>query len=305
MSETTCGSCGRPTAGANLCVKCQQTLAIGLANIAAYYEDLSTVAAKQTRYGSGQLTRGTPGKEQPLPIDARFADVIGDGTEVRWGVWNSVVTWCRILMEESPELAGPTCHLDCLHRSCATVRRRRWPRNTVRSMVAYFDRQFRTAVQAEWAAEFYDEMLFNENRLRKLIDRPVDRWYAGKCSVGDDDVHCKSELYAVAGAKTIACPGCGFEHDVAYRREVLLKEAEQTLVTATEAAQALMSWTDYDGTETKLVDRIGKWRDRDKLEVRDVTSLNGRDRHLYLLGDIIDLLTKAARRKPQEAPQPA
>jgi hypothetical protein len=102
--------------------------------------------------------------------------------------------------------------------------------------------------------------------------------------------HLRGRALRLVDSGTITCPACGTEHDVASRRDFLLAEAKDYQVTATEAAQALLAWTDYDGTETKLVDRIRKWRDRGHLEVRDVTSLSGRDRHLYRLGDIQVLL---------------
>lgn len=296
MATQTCDHCNKPTTGEKLCGKCQKTLAIALVNIAAYHGDLITVESKSTRYTDGAAVRGSVGKEQPLPADGRFLDVNGTGTEVRWGVWNSVTTWCRVLMEESPRLREPVCATACLHVSCAAVRRRRWPtQGTMRAMIVYFDRQFRFITHAEWASEFLDEMLDNERRLRRLIDRPADRWYAGKCSIGTDEVFCTAELYALEGNPTVTCPACNYEHDVAARRDFLLKEARAYLVTATEAAQALISWTDYDGTQTKLVNRINMWRDRDQLDVADVTSLNGRDRHLYRLGDIQDLMIEAAQ----------
>jgi hypothetical protein len=299
MSETTC-VCGKPTSGAWLCDGCCKTLAIALVNVAAYYDDLTTVQTKATRYGSSVATRGSIGKSQPLPVDGRFLDVTGDGTQARWDVWNSVATWCRVVMEEAgPPLTEPACR-SCMHTSCTAIRRRRWPRNTLRSQMAYFDRQFRWIIRNEWAPEFLDEMLDNERRLRRLIDRPADRWYAGKCSIGNDEDHCTAELYALEGAASIVCPGCEYVHDVGTRRDFLLDEARAYLVTATEAARALISWTDYDGIESNLVKRIDKWRDRERLEVADVTSLNGRDRHLYRLGDIQDLLDIDAARHEQK-----
>lgn len=305
MTEMAC-ACGRPTAGAFVCDQCCMTLAISLANVQAYYEDLTTVETKTTRYGNGAATKGGIGKEQPIRVDGRFLDITGDGTQVRWDVWNSVTTWCRIVMEGSPRVNGPACYRSCLHTTCAAIRRTAWPRSTVRSMLAYFDRQFRWVIRNEWAPEFLDEMLDNERRLRKLVDRPADRWYAGKCSDTDDSGNtCATELYAIAGSTIVACPTCGFEHDVHKRRDFLLAEARAYLVTATEAAQALISWTDYDGTETKLVDRIRKWRDRDQLEIADVTSLSGRDRHLYRLGDVQDLLVKAAQHAQERHVQDA
>lgn len=297
MTETTtCDHCQTPTAGARLCERCNHTLAVCLANVAAYYDDLPTISAKQARYGSQIATRGSVGKEVPLPADGRFLEVRGTGTQVRYDTWATVVAWARVVMEDQPEIPGPTCHA-CLHLSCATIRRRRWPRNTIRSMVAYFDRQWRYLARCEWVAAFLDEMLDCENRMRRLIDRPADRWYAGKCSATLPEIGdlCPTELYAEAGKRSVTCRSCGAEHDVGKRRDFLLREAKDYLVTATEAAGALLSWTDYDGSETKLVDRIRKWRDRDQLEVADVTSLNGRDRHLYRLGDIQALLVESAQ----------
>jgi hypothetical protein len=286
--------CGKPTAGAVLCPSCQPTLAIAIANVSAYYEDLTTISTKAARYGSQGATKGSLGKAQPLPVDTRFLDVTGDGTQVRYDVWASVVAWCKVVMEDQPEVSGPVC-ADCIHGSCALIRRRRWPRNTIRSMCAYFDRQFRWIIREEWAASFLDEMLDNERRLCRMVDRPADRWYAGRCSAADEHGVCAAELYAVADKGSVTCRACETVHDIATRREFLLTEAKDYYVTATEAAVALLAWTDYDGSETKLVDRIRKWRDREVLDVRDVTSLAGRDRHLYRLGDIQELMVDAAQ----------
>lgn len=291
-------NCGRPTAGAELCDHCAGTLALALVNLNAYWGDLDTVETKRTRYG-GSASKGSIGKAQPLPVDGRFLDVTGDGTQIRWDVWASVVAWCRVVMEDQPELTGPVC-TTCIHQSCAAVRRRRWPRNTIGSMLAYFDRQFRWIIREHWVATFLDEMLDNEKRLRRMVDRPADRWYAGKCSAQDENGICTAELYATRESGTIVCPACEALHDIGTRRDFLLDEAKGYLVTATEAAGALLAWTDYDGSETKLVDRISKWRDREQLSVRDVTSLHGRDRHLYRLGDIQELMIATAQHLQRE-----
>lgn len=311
MSGPVC-ECGKPTAGAVLCDGCAKTFAYALPNVAAYHTDLGTVARKQARYGSGAATKGSVGKSQPLPVDMRFIDggeapqddkskrprgaTLSPGSQLRWDTWNTVVAWCRTVMEEQPELHGPAC-AGCLHISCAAVRRRRWPQNTVPSMVNYLSRQFRWIVREDWAPAMFGELLDLERRLARFVDRPGERWYAGKCWVGEGDNVCTAELWARSeGQRHIDCPACNYRHDVASRRDVLLGEAKEYLVTATQAAGALMAWTDYDGTEDKLVDRIRKWRDRERLEVRDVTSLQGKDRHLYRLGDIQDLLVEAAQK---------
>ena len=282
-------NCGRPTSGAWLCDHCQNTLKWALVNVGVYTDDLETVARKQVRYG-GNATKGSIGKAQPLILDGRFTGRLDHGSQLRSDSRATVVAWCRTVMEDQPQVHGPACP-SCIHVSCATVKRRRWPSDTVGSMVRYLARQFRWIVLERWVPDLLDEMLDLERRLAWFVDRPADRWYAGKCSATDETGNmCPVELYAVTEKGTITCPGCGVEYDVGTRRDFLLREAKDYHVTATEAAAALLAWTDYDGTETKLVDRIRKWRDREKLTVADVTSLYGRDRHLYRLGDIQDLL---------------
>lgn len=294
MNEQTC-PCGRPTAGAWLCKTCVKTLEVAIANVSAYHGDLETLRTKRTRYGSGAAIKGSIGKAQPLGMDARFARA-EVGSEIDHDTRNTVSIWCRVVMEEQPELSGPWCRHACLHVSCGAAFRRRFPkRDTVQSMCAYLQRQLGYIVREEWAEEILDEFHNIERRLARLIDRPADRWYAGKCSteiVGDDGEAevCIAELYALAERGHIDCPRCKTRHDVQARRDFLLAEAREVYVTATEAAGALTAWTDYEGSVDKLADRIRKWRDRDKLETHGQTVVLGQDRDLYRLGDIERLL---------------
>lgn len=287
--------CERPTSGAWLCDRCQGTLAIAIANIAAYYADLETVQTKRARYGTGAATKGSIGKVQPLPIDNRFADVAGLGTQVKWDAWNTVTTWCRTVMEEQPELHGPVCGA-CLHLSCAAAKRRRWPAGpTMQAWCLYLDRQFRWIVSDQSVTALLGELLDVERRLRKIVDRPADKWYAGKCSAADDTGICTQELYAAVDRGSIDCPACDTRHDVGARREFLLREAKDYLVTATEAAGALLAWTDYDGTEENLIKRIGKWRERERLTSKGDATIGGKTRPLYRLGDIQSLMVADVR----------
>lgn len=300
MSGTLC-TCGRPTAGAWLCDRCQGTFAIAIANIAAYYPDLETVLTKHARFGSNAAIKGSIGKEQPLPIDGRFADPTGRGTQLRWDTWNTITTWCRTVMEEQPELTGPACG-NCWHPTCTAIRRRRWPSTpTIKAMCLYLDRQFRWIVRERWAPEILDELLDVEKRLARFLDRPADRWYAGKCTViGGVDL-CPTELYATIGRGSITCPTCDTEHDIAKRRDDLLDQAKDHLVTATEAAGALLAWTDYSGSELSLIKRISKWRERKVLEPRGEVMVNGKERVLYRLGDVQDRMIDDAQRQQARA----
>lgn len=315
--DTPCGSCDRPTAGARLCDRCQITFEWALVNVAAYYADLDLIATKRTRYGSSGAAKGSIGKTVPLPIDGRFAGrtglqfegrqvgILAPGAQLREDTHQTLVTWYAEVATAQPPMAGPTCPIDtCLHTSCAAVRRRRPAAARVSSLIHYLARQFRWLVTQDWAPQMFDEIHHLENRLARFVDRPADTWYAGRCSAHNllENTMCTAELYARTDHGFIDCKACNTRHDVATRRDFLLDEAKDVLVTATEAAGALLAWTDYGGTETKLVDRIRKWRDRGRLDVRDVTSLHGKDRHLYRLGDIQDLLVEHAQERQPRIP---
>lgn len=294
MTEQTC-NCGRPTAGAWLCDTCETTFRWAIVNVGAHSADLGTIERKQARYGDTGATKGSIGKAQPLVVDMRFTGTNEAGSQLKYDTWATIVSWCRVIMDEQPEVPGQPCGDICLHVPCAQMRRHKWPANNTPSMIRYLARQFSHITSQQWAPDMFDEFLDLERRLTRMVDRPADRWYAGKCEVEDDYGTCHTELYAREDRGWVDCPGCGIRHDVTERRAMLLKEAREHLVTASAAARALLAWTDYDGSETKLVDRIRKWRDRELLEVADVTSLQGRDRHLYRLGDIQDLLVGDAR----------
>lgn len=306
--------CGEPTSGASLCTKCAMTLAYAIANVATYYDDLRTVATKRTRYGVQGATKGSVGKSQPLPVDLRFVsgaprlDVFGGvggpttapGAQLQWDTWNTVVAWCRVVMDEQAQVLGPRCGEACLHVSCHVIKTRAWPRNTLRSMCHYLDRQHRWIEGRDWAPVLLDELLDLERRLVRMVNRPPDRWYAGKCSASDLlGVTCTAELYATEDHGTIVCPGCETRHDVGDRRDFLLEEAKHYLVTATEAAGALLAWTDYDGNEGKLIKLISQWHQHERLASRGETVVNGKDRRLYRLGDVQELLIRHAQREQQ------
>lgn len=292
-----CAHCTRPTSGTILCdyvvegrrKGCAASLAYAVANIGAYYEHAHPTDMRQIAGGDpakhvdNRLVGGTP----TMPA-----------TQIRYDAWATIVAWCRVHMEQRPQINGPTCPTACLHTSCAEARRRAWPTNTITSMTHYLARQHRWTISQPWADAMLDELLDVERRLCWLVDIPAPKWYAGRCMVTNDQgIDCDAELYASTDRGTITCPTCGITHDVADRRDYLLEQAADMLVPASTAATALAAWTDYDGDPGRLTKRISEWRDRGRLEVREVTSLSGRDRHLYRLGDIQTLLVGHVSRK--------
>lgn len=302
-----CTWCGIPTAGARWCSRCVRTLEIALVNIRAYAGGLDVIRARQARYGDpAPLRRG--GGPLPLPVDARFVDrdpghpddpAAGVGSNLEADVANTLTGWARVVLEEQTALAGPACRLACLHVSCARVRRTRPPADTVADCCRYLAGQRVHIAAAEYADQLLDELLNLERRLRRFVDRPPERWYAGPCTAGLRALEavwfCGAELYADLGEPTVTCRDCGVTYDLAERRAWLLAAAEDRLENAATIARAVVVWTDYDRGESRLVRRISDWARRGRLGAREERLVDGRRRSLYRVGDVLDLLADEAR----------
>lgn len=324
MTEQTCAWCTKPTAGTTICPGCTKTLDIALANIRAYTTDLDTIRTRQTRYGDpAPVTRG--GGPQPLPVDERFTDPYGqhrrdDGSIERWGTgtdlaWiarNTITGWTRTVLDDWPPLPdtpwhGPVCD-DCLHRSCNRRRRylverhdRRPPRDNLASCCHYLQRLLPRIAAAEYAAEMLDESLDLERSLRRFVDRPPDRWYAGPCTAGLDSLEgawfCGADLYVQVGKAEVTCRDCDATYDVADRRDWLMSAAEDRIETATTIARAVIVLGEVDAGETRLVKRISRWVEQGRLVVRGHADKQGRRRPMYRVGDVLDLATEDATRQ--------
>lgn len=330
--------CGRPTAGATLCVKCSETtLPIALAHIATYEEDLDTMRARSRaiRY---DLFRGKGGsKEIPLSVDARFVEGqrrievqvdgapvivrVGEesrGTKVADESRNTVTTWTRVVLEEWPPIETPLCD-DALCRRCNPIRAEQWRRReptarpgrdgqptvSTRAACVYLTRMIRHIASAEWAGELFDEMLHVEAELRRLVDNPPERWYAGPCTVGQDDLNyaalCGTDLYASIERDAVTCPDCGTQYDIAQRRDWLLAAAEDRLETAQNLAHALILLAGIKTDERRLANRIRQWSARGRIAVRDTVLEGNKLRPRYRLGDALDLLLDTTEETAKKA----
>lgn len=320
-----CPGCKRqmpPTA--SICTRCRHTLEVAIVNVSAYYADLATLRTRQVRYGGTPAYRPASG-EQPLAIDARFSRG-GAATEVEYEARNTVVTWVRYIAEHLPPALGPTC-ARCRHSSCSAVRQTTPSRDTIPSCCAYLLRF------ADWlrispvGAEVLADFTAVERKLRRLVDRPAEKWYAGPCtaSLGKHDgttcacachdggldaacdvpggcgldranEECGAQLYAVKAEGDIKCPACGMVYDIKSRRDWLLAYAEDVLATASEAARAITVLSDYDRGEQRLAARIRKWAQRGRIEVRGHLDEYGQALPTYRVGDILDLLAEDTRK---------
>ncbi|QLQ11159.1 MAG: hypothetical protein HZY75_13250 [Nocardioidaceae bacterium] len=296
MSEPTCAWCHKTCApGITLCPKCVTTLDHALANIAAYWRDLDTIRTKQARYSTSNTTKGSVGKTQPLPVDGRFTDPTGYGSEVVYGAKNTLVAWAKTLIEDWPPANGPACP-SCLHVSCHELKRRAFPRDTMPGLCAYIAGWRHAIAATPWATDMLDELLDVERRLRKLIDRPADGWYAGECGSETDmddgsTVTCTRALYAEPGSPFVRCRDCGCTYDTEARRATLLAEAEDREATVRILARVAYTLKGIDASESRLERRIAGWVKRGKIKANGTRVVGGKPLPVYRVGDVIDLLT--------------
>jgi len=116
-----------------------------------------------------------------------------------------------------------------------------------------------------------------------VLDAPSDPGYGASRGVPGVAFVCGRKLYARLDEQRVRCRGCGTWHEVAPRRAVLLKAAEDTLMTANETARVVVTLGLVESVD-KAAARFRQWRTRELLEVRAYT-VEGRPR--YRLGDVL------------------
>ncbi|MFJ9558256.1 hypothetical protein ACIRPH_31000 [Nocardiopsis sp. NPDC101807] len=172
--------------------------------------DLDIAIAKQSRFGGGGGGRGG-GDEIPLLINEAASDV-------RRYLHSMLSTWCRVILGQ----CGGTP-----------------PADTIPAMAQWLHGQGVIIRSAEWGDECVQQIRYTVREVRRCVDRPAERIYAGECP------KCAGKVYGLAGADWAWCraEGCTGEiEDPEARRDAAVKEAvkaaPERLVTAAEAAMA-------------------------------------------------------------------
>lgn len=142
--------------------------------------------------------------------------------------------------------------------------------------------------------------------LLTVTDSPPPRLYLGPCKADPlrKGVECIEEIYALDHSdqgkghlcdqcRSVRCPTCGTEHDVAQRRGWLREAMDDRLATAGDIARGLATTTGVPVT----LDQIKGWVNRGRLN-RHGTDKAGSA--LYRVGDVIDLATEAAARRAED-----
>lgn len=240
-------------------------------------EDLDIAIARQSRFGGGGGGRGG-GDEIPMLIDDKASDV-------RIYLHSMLSTWCRVILDGAASLAGPACG-DCRHRTCIAVRAGRQPEDTISAMARYLESQSLIIRVAEWGDECVTQIRYVVREVRRCVDRPAERIYAGECP------DCGGKVYGITGADRAWCraEGCDGEiEDPEARRDAAVKAAvaaaPERLVTAAEASMASRA------LGKQITDRYVR-----KLAAEGkITAVPGLKPAKFRLGDIMDVLHRKER----------
>ena len=244
--------CDRPVVEGHVCQTCADRLSVALGDVTALWEELDTVLTKQARYAAAEARRG----ERALPFNP-------EASELGWALRNTLATWCRLIAEE---------------------RGRELPdQDTPPAMAKWL------LFHTEWlrhhraGAEAVEEITSVVGRIRKAVDRPAERIYAGPCK------DCNGDMYGKPDAAKVECRPCGLEYDVAEMLEWMRSKVYGRLVTAREGVILLCRFG--LPVQQKTID---KWVERKRLTVH---SHDANKVRLYLFDDLVPL---AAADTPSE-----
>lgn len=217
--------CNHPAFEAFVCGTCSEKLEIALGDVKSLWDDLDTVLTKQARYSAPEGRGG----DKALPFNP-------EASEIGWVLRNTLATWCRLIAEE-----------------------RRWdlPEDHPAKIAGWLMHHLTWIRMQEAGHLAIEEITSAVNAVRRAVDRPAERLYAGPCK------ECGTHLYGKHGQTAFDCPSCGttltLESQMDWMDAVLLDK----IVTAREGSSLLARY----GLDVRW-ETINKWRQRGKLEAR-------------------------------------
>lgn len=279
MTERTCPSCGQRQPDGLLCKKCTEWLRNDLQELPGLMRNLRLTYSRQSRHGNSGGRR-TKASEGPLPWNNKAAKVHDEAV-------NMIGTWIRAL--EIGDLEWRIDGCSCMpYRACRGYRMHYLRPNMTawcRWLLARINRVRGHEGVAEFALDVKDVI----KKIRRAIDLPPDRVFAGQCDV------CGGELYAKKGAAEVACRKCAEVagpddgvpiYDVEDRRKWLQETVRSRLATAQEILAAVPS---LYGVEINS-NTFKSWVTRGRLEARGVRD----GQALYSIDAVLSLATRAA-----------
>lgn len=233
------------------CGVCADDLRVELGKVAGLAAELPAVIARQTATGA---PTGVFARAAEIALPMNWTASIVDGS-----LRNTLSTWVRHIAEERGQI------IDC--------------DSTPAAMASWLLDRVEWIRHRPEADQIIDELTYIVGELRRAVDRPADRWYAGPCD------ECGDDLYARQNAAQVECRACGAVYDVTARRDWLLAAAEDTVGGPAMISAAL-------SVLNAPVDaaRIRKWAERGRLTQY---ATDARGRALYRIGDVRALVSQA------------
>lgn len=258
MSRPSCHvqTCDRQTS-AGLCPIHRRALLDALAAVRDLVDELQTQLTRQARYST---TSTRAGSTTPLAFDTTAS------TQIR-RLTSTLARWDGLVADR---LGHPVRH----------------PRPT--DAAAYIRAAIRAGRLNTWprTAQLLADLTHQQQTVAKTIDHPTDPLPSGICgnTPHGQTTPCGAQLYTDDQHDIVPCPACGAIYSVTDMRTTLLDAADDTLMTAAEAAAALLARTEHTRRdETRLTDRI---RNNARITHRSTDTRDGRERKLYRFGDI-------------------
>lgn len=273
----------------HLCWRCQAKLGRELASLIeqktsmsgarlpTLVDELRFTARKQACMGDVNTGGGTHTDEQPLLINESASEAL-DTLRI------ALVGWVRGIYRHAMPHRAPLClwinTADGARQLMTGFREGpQTARASIEALVRWLIKRMTWVVEHPKVGELLRLVTLTVARFWRLIDQPIDRWFAGGCS----EENCDGEVYAQPGGTVARCLVCRASYDVAARRTTLLTAAERLQLTAAELSRALPGLMQRPlSPET-----VRTWCRAGKLSPTSYTEKEGWPK--FLAGDVITL----------------
>lgn len=250
--------CDLPAHNGYLCGNCRTLLRKDLKNIPGLLVDLQVTIARLDRVNAEQPGVRASG-EAPLPLRIGPMEARRDLAEtLRIWVWH---TAARVGVNVTTAWFEP------------------------RNLAGWLAMRIADVDSDPLAGALSDEIGCAVVRGWRTVDRPLQRRYAGPCDT------CEMDLYAQPNADEITCD-CGATYRIEARRDWLLDQAEDHLLTATEMSRALPGLLPLDPQGRQVIltaAMIRGWAHRGRL-TQHPPHPSQPLAPTYRVGDVLDLV---------------
>lgn len=245
MSENYC-YCTRPISDtATICETCSVSLVADLGTLADLVGDVGLARTRQVRFGT--VVGSTRGNEKPVPFNEKASELLRElevaalGWAVRWNLEGDRVS--RVL--RSLAEAVPRVRL------------------------------------SDEAPALVDSVAALLEAVQKVIDRPVEKKFVGRCSVEG----CGADLMCWPGAGEVGCLRCSALYDVAALHAAWLDAMLDVLLNSADVSRVLR-----DTGHSCSAEQIRRWAKQGRLVSK---GQDARGSDLYSPADVLFVIQAA------------